>query len=437
AYTMSMMPVIDSLGTRIDSAVLRNATVDMASHTIGGESLEVKLADACYIYPDSASAAAVMPPAGSVPADTAARETPDSAMWTIRASHLRLDGGCATYAMRGAIPRAGLDMNYLQASGISIEVDSFFNRGTAITIPLRHLEARERCGVALKANGLFSMDSTAMYASRFNISTDYSQLHLDATMGMGNLADSPSLPLRLLADAAISLEDIETALPTLKPMMRGIPRGAPLRLNADISGTSGNLRISELNAGIARFFTFNADGVVKNPFDFKRMDGRVSFHADAIALNRVKPTLLEARLASQLNIPVTIIDGHVDYSPNLISGKLRAVAAGGHLALDGSWRQRAESYDASFRADNFHVDAFMPSLGVGAVTATVKASGKGYNPTASSTAMNLTVDIDNAVYLGENYRSILVDATLADNSARGRLTSANPAADIDMTFDAT
>ena len=50
-------------------------------------------------------------------------------------------------------------MNYLQADDIDIRVDSFYNRGVEITVPLKRLAATERSGVKLDASGTFAMDT--------------------------------------------------------------------------------------------------------------------------------------------------------------------------------------------------------------------------------------------------------------------------------------
>ncbi|MCM1109763.1 MAG: translocation/assembly module TamB domain-containing protein [Clostridium sp.] len=433
-YRMSMLPTIDSLGARIDDATLTSALVDMGARRISADSLGVLLATATYLTPTAEYLKAhPAPPAAK--ADTAAADT--ASMWTVTARAVTLRGDTATYAMRGAIPRPGLDMNYLEATAIEIRVDSFRNRGVEISVPLRRLKATERCGVSLDSRGLFAMDSRAMHADSFAIETGYSRLAFDATMGMGDLASDPSLPLDLDATGSLALEDVEMALPSLAPMLRGTPRGASVALRADISGTTGDLAVETLSADWPRFLTFAASGRVRNPFDSKQIDGRVDFRADAIGLNAAKPTLLDAKLAREINIPRTLFNGSVNYSPNLVSGRLNAVTSGGRIALDGSWNQQAEGYDASFRATDFPVDAFMPSLGVGKVTASITARGRGLDFARPSTSADLKVDLQRAEYLSETYRDILLDANLAKGAAEGRLRSANPSADMDLGFTAT
>uniref|UniRef100_UPI00262EB021 hypothetical protein n=1 Tax=uncultured Duncaniella sp. TaxID=2768039 RepID=UPI00262EB021 len=82
AYEMEMLPIIDSLGCKVDRMELRNGEFDMATKRIFGQSLHVDSVSAAYIYPLIANGET------STPADTTA--TPESEMWTITADTLRL-----------------------------------------------------------------------------------------------------------------------------------------------------------------------------------------------------------------------------------------------------------------------------------------------------------------------------------------------------------
>lgn len=93
--------------------------------------------------------------------------------------------------MRGAEPVPGFDVNYIEATGIDLSVDSFYNHGVEITVPLRRFAARERSGLSIQGSGTFAMDSARMEARDFNISTVFSHLAFNGMMGMGDLARGP------------------------------------------------------------------------------------------------------------------------------------------------------------------------------------------------------------------------------------------------------
>lgn len=434
SYTMSMMPVIDSLGARIGEATLHEGLVDMQRQKIHAASLSVDSVTATYLTP---SAAYLAEHAETASPDSTEAEYTSSKPWTVTADTVRLNGGAALYAMRDAKPQPGLDMNYLQASDINISVDSFYNRAQSITVPLRNLSATERCGLSITANGTFKMDSTAIYADNFIISTILSTIRLDACMGLGDLMSDKNLPLRLLAKANIAMPDIKTALPSVKPMLKDLGRASELRLNCNIDGTTAAIDVNDIALELPRHLRMSARGSVKNPMDFKNIGGSIDIVGSIINVDFIKPTVLEAKMAKELNIPRTTIRGRINYSPNLASGKISVITPDGRMAMNGRWNQRAKGYDAALDVDTFSVSQFMPSLGVGKVTAKATVTGKGYDILSPSTDIDADIDVIKLEYLDRTYQNLAMKASLHEGKANGTLISTNPEARINAVFDAT
>ena len=163
---MKMQPTIDSIDAHIPSARLEDGVIDLANSKIDGRLLQVDSIDVCYMFP---------PATDSIAQDSAVIE-PDSISkpWQINAGTLALSANKAVYAMTGATPQPGLDLNYIQVSDVYVRIDSFYNCGTTIKVPLTTLKASERSGVKLSADGTFEMDSSAMYARNFNIENHFS-----------------------------------------------------------------------------------------------------------------------------------------------------------------------------------------------------------------------------------------------------------------------
>lgn len=433
-FRMSMLPVIDSLGTFIRSARLIDGTVDTGTKRIGVNTLAIDSAAVTYLTPDAAYLA-------SHPADTTAisdtiTAAPDSAPWVITAAHLSLTSPGALYAMRGARPLKGFDPSYIQASGIALEIDSFYNRGTDIRVPIRRFDATERCGIVLNASGTFSMDSSAMYARDFNLSTLFSRLSLDAAMGIGNLATDPTLPLRLKTDGIISLTDVDMFMPSASAYTRDIPKSAGMTLSADIHGTSGDLDIAQLSLQLPRHLRIEAKGSIRNPMDFNRMDGRLDIDGSLQNVNFVKPTLLDVKMARNVNIPPTSIKGTVIYRPGNIDGDITMRTGQGRMALDARWNSRAQGYDAALSLSDFPVASFMPSLGIGDITMDAKVRGQGYNPENRRTHMTADIHLGSVMLNKQQFKDISLQATLDTCRVDGTLSSHNPGAYLDAGFSA-
>ena len=431
AYRMSMMPTIDSLAAYVEDARLSDGIVDMTTNRIHARSLVVDSVTATYLYPSAEFLATH--PYPEPPVDTTATDTKP---WTITADHLRLTGREATYAERGATPLPGLDMAYIQARDIVIEVDSFYNCATDITVPIKQLSAIERCSLPLNATGVFAIKNGVMTADDMVFSTTFSRLAFNGEMGVGDLAHDPNLPIRLAADGNIAMVDVKTAYPMLAPMVAKLPAG-DLALNVDIDGTSSALNLYNISARLPRLVEVDLTGRIENFMNPDRMEGNVSISGWLRDANALKPTILEARLAKMVNIPDLDLNGTIDYRPNLISGTLEATTPGGEVAMEAEWDGRAEGYGLDVTFDTFPVNKFLPTMGIGSVTGSVHAHGEGYNPLKPGAHTNITVEVDKISVNNAQYRDIVLDAQLLDGDADGTLVSHNPGADLDLDFVAT
>lgn len=421
-YEMSMLPIIDSLGCRVDRMELRDGHVDMATKRIHGRSLKVDSVTASYIYPLVSEATP------TAAADSVA-PTPESEMWTITADTLRLTAREGLYAQKGVKPARGFDPAYIQVSKVNIEVDSFYNKGTSITVPLKTLEGYERSGLRLYAEGLFEMDPTKMAARDFTIETLKSSLNLNAEMGMGDMMTDPSVPVMLKASGRIDPTEVAMAFPDMRAMLKPI---TPISISADIDGTAGLLNVYTLDVRAQRLAHVSLEGEVSNPFDPAKIGGELSMKGNLSTITDKQFSFLPIK-----TVPALSVDGTVSYHPNRVEGDLVLTTRDGRLAGAGRWNGRAESYNATLRLHDFPVDAFVPEYGVGRVTAAITVDGRGYNPMSRNTYIDADVKVDNIVYNKETYSDISLDASLHDGNAKGSLVSSNRDADATVNFDAT
>jgi len=430
-YSMTMAGLIDSLGATIGDAVLRNGEVAMATRSIRAQSLAVDSLTAAYIYP---LADAETRPAAA--ADSMTELPVDTLLWTVRADTVRLDGGHALYALTGAEPQPGLDMNYLQAYNVGILVTDFFNRGTAITVPLQRLHAVERCGIQLDADGTFMMDSTGMEAKNFRINTLHSTLTLNAMAGITAARPMETAPVMIDAHLQAGMADAALAYPALAPAIRKLPQRTPLQAVVRADGRMDSLTVDSARIWMQRVFDVSVDGRVADMTDMDRISGHMEMSGKLANTGFIKQTLFDAQMRRLVDLPPLSVHAGVDMHRGTISGKMRAVTGAGRVALDGTWVGRTEAYSAGFRADSLPVKAFLPTMGIGSVTARAGLSGHGLDVFSPRTELKADIAVERAEYLGRVYRDIDLDATLADGRARASLSSRNAAANLDMTVDA-
>lgn len=427
-YGMTMLPVIDSLNAKVASAVLTGGVVDMGSHSVKAGGLVVDGIDAVYLTP-SAEYLSAHERNDIAAGDSAISSEP----WTVTADSLRVGNSRAVYAMAGAKPQKGLNLNYIQVEDVSIAVDSFYNRGAEIKVPLRRLKFNERSGLRMDASGVFSMDSVMMRADGFKVATQFSALAFDAYMGMGDLTTDPSVPVGIKADGRIGFNDMELAMPSLAPVVRQLPRYNDLLIDIDAGGTIGKVSVMELSANLPGHAKVALSGDVANVMDFDKMSGHLDIDGDIANVNFLKPTLLEARMAKQVALPPLRVDGSVDIDRGRYEGAITAATGEGRLALDGDWNGNSESYSADLRLDEFPIGSFLPEMGVGPISGALKVKGDGYDPMKETTAIDAEVDIASVTYQGERYENIKAWGKLAGGNADVGVLSLNPAADFDIS----
>ena len=423
-YRMRMLPTIDSLGARVKMVRLRDGLVDMASRRIHAAAVEVDTVTAGYFIPPLQSSVA------EVAADDAATESSDQ--WTVTSDKVRLAAAEGVYAVSGAAPAEGLDMNYLSASDINMDVDSFYNRGAEIRVPLSRLTARERCGVSVDAKGLFAMDSAGMSVMDFDISTLFSTIKADAYMGMGDMMTDLSVPLRADVTGSIGLTDVEMLMPALKPLLAQMPRHSDLKVRADAEGTVGALTLRTVSVSLPGYLEVALEGRVTEMMNVDRMGGDVAITGEIRDVDFVKPTLLEAKLSEQILIPPMSLQGDVSMRSGVTDGRLQAVTETGRLALDGHWAGTVEEYDVAVALDSFPVNSFMPALGIGIVTADLNAKGRKVDPLADDAALTADLQVDQLDYNRRLYSNIRAWARLADKKVTAGVVSFNENADLDM-----
>ncbi len=426
-YNMTYFPTITDLNCYLGDGELIGTDVDMRYNTVKVEEIKINDVDARYIYPTPAFLAAH--PVPEMPVDTTA-----TLPWTVTCGLISLDRSQALYAMDGYTPLTeNFDLSYIRADEIAIRIDSFMNRGTAVHAPITYIKARERCGIPLKLTGLFDMDSVRLDATGMELTTPTSTISLTAMMGMAPAdaknVSADNLPFMLDLTGDISNDDIRRLVPAaMAPIAAGLPRGVPLRLRADVSGSMADINAREISVSLPRHLSIGASGRLRNITDLDRAVGELEIEGSMPDGSFLKPTLMDARLAREINIPPMTLDGGVNLNRGDIAADLRATAADGSVALDGEWHNKVNGYRLSLDANKFPLQKILPGLGVSDITASLDLDGEGLDPFSASTAMQASLDLRHVEYQGKPYENITADVGLSQGNARIKAVSGNRAA---------
>lgn len=421
-YSMSMAPTIDYLSCKVPSARLSKAKIDLGAQAIHAVAVSLDSVTAKYLYP-----AATPEPATTEVAEADENEE-GSSPWTIRVDSVHLSAINGLYALSGYSPAPGFDANFIQVSGVEIDIDSLYNRGADVTVPIRNLKLTERCGLPVSASGRVKLEGGSVYADGISLSTLRSTFNLSGMMGLGNPMTDPTLPMRLQGSALVAPLDIVAAMPGMRAMLA--PFG-PTALSIDIDGTPEALNVYRFDINSPRLANVHLNGMVENPFDPKAVGGNLSINGSLSALTDREFSFLPIP-----HTPALKVEGNVNYHPGSVEGDFNITTHGGRMAGMGSWTASSKEYDAKVKLDRFPVHLFMPSLGLRDITAAATVEGRGYDPMKASTAIDVDVNLHSAHYQGREYQNIILNTSLHAGEASGKLVSHNPGADGNVGFEA-
>ena len=396
-FSMRMMPTIDTLTAHIASSELNEGLIDLLKQKITLTSFAGTALDARYIAPDSLSISTggPYPTAEQLAAQAAA---PKSTPWTIEIDNIAFNNSHGLYTTAGMTPVQGLDFTYIELDNLDLRLHDFYNQATTVRLPMS-IRGRERCGVDLAVDGTLDIDSVALSFNDVRLSTPNSTVaSLNGKLGMGDFASNPQLPLALDLDGAFSPADLSLMFPPFKTYLAAVPHAEDIQLTADASGTTGHLDIDRLDIDLNRCIHLGANGYIENFMDPARLGGNIALKGNIINVNSFKNALLSKETASTLEIPPMTLKGNISIVRGTYDGKLTASTGNGDIRFSGRWNGDAEKYTADLTTNAFPVNAFMPSLGVGAVTAKVNVDGKGYDPFSKSTRIQAKADIASLLY---------------------------------------
>lgn len=393
-FTMNLMPVIDTLSTRVASGYLSDIRVDLLKQTVDvGEFIGSGL-DARYIMPDSAQIAATR----VISVDTVASEP-----WTVRVSRIDIDKSRALYTTNGYKPVPGLDFEYIEADSVHLVVNDFYNRADVVSVPLA-LSGRERSGLDVDITGTLGVDSLGVTLRDFAVrSANNSDVRVSGYIDLTTQSYN--------VDGKLAMADAVLAFPDIAMINRGLRPGAMADIDAVVNGTETDFDIKKLDLALDGYMTLSATGRLNNVYTPADMNGSLRFNGTVGDIS----SLLNAFMADAgFVVPSMTFDGHATFGGGDYDGALTAVTHGGRVALDGSFKGRGEVYRADVAARDFPVSAFLPTAGVGRVTGTIRADGHGFDVFSRATGADVSIDIKKAEYDHHTYHDIRLDAGLAD-----------------------
>lgn len=427
-YKMDMLPTIDNMEAHVDHAVLKGGVVDTGAKTVDARSLQVDSADVRYIYPDEKFAKQYSKD-HPIPPDTLPPNPNDSIPWTVKADSLRITGGHAVYAKRGAKSSGtkGLDTDNIEVTDLDVAVTDFFNRGTNTVVPIKELRAKERSGLQItEGNGTVIVDDLGVELNDLRVKTPMSDLRASGHIDQDMLSGNPKGTMAITTDSKIAVQDVAKAMPSLAPTLKDIPSSHPISIKGSLAGNTQQVDMKNLTVDMPRYAHATVSGRVTNPTDTERMTADLDIDGHFDNINWVKPTLMDKATQKQVNLPPMDLKGKVRYGQGVVTADAKMRTKGGSMAAKGTFNTKSQQYDVDATFNNFPVKAILPRMDTDNLTAHIKAKGKGFDFADPNTAVNAQVDLDGVRYGKNTIRGLRADVAMRNGQFDGKVTSSNP-----------
>ena len=417
AYGMTLTPLIDRLDAHVRSAELTDGIVDTGRRIVDVRSLSIDGADCKYLFPTSI-------PADTLPVDSASAGP--SQLWTIKGGRLSLTDSHVVYAVSGHTPAEGFDMDYIEASAINIAVDNFFNRGSAIIVPIKRISATERCGLCVTdLTGTFAMDSTGIKMDNLSIATTNSRIGGNLAADHHIFDDIDNSAISADIDAGIGIADIIPVYPSLRQYLRSIS-GKTLIAKIEAQGLMREIMLRRLSISLPGFVNVKANGSISNIADADRLGCDIDLSGRMGNLNFLKPMLIaDVSTRKEINFPPLSIDGKVIARNGSYCGDASLAMPSGDVVLEASWNGKSSDYDMSFDASTLPVAAIVPSTKVDLISGHGFVRGHGFDIFDKSTTCDAELVIDSLYYNAKRYYGIKLSGMLANGNFDAHFESRN------------
>lgn len=420
-FGMSMLPTIDTLNLALDKVNLRDAAIDLGENIVKWNLASIDGGDITYLTPTPEYIKTHPAPPSEPSTGPPMRIMGDS---------ISVDNVEALYGVKGARPMPGFDVSYLQVTGVSIGMKNFYNESSTIRLPLTRLQARERCGLQIvEGRGTIGVDSIGLTLDGVNIRTPYSNISATADVPFAMMALEPKADMTANVDARIGLPDVEAFMPSLKSTLAYVPARKPLDVTLVASGSISDLLVNVLDVEMPGVVALKAEGFVRNPLEVKKMVAKIKFDGSLS-----DPAVADKFIGrSDLKLPAFEIEGVAEANGLEYGADFRLLSDAGNVAADGHVALTPEIYKADVELTRLDVARFVPSIGIGHVSARIAANGRGFNPLSGTAVTDAVVNISEIEYNHRNLRDIFLGVNLSNaGDLILKASSPNPGLDFDL-----
>ncbi|MDE5871750.1 MAG: translocation/assembly module TamB, partial [Muribaculaceae bacterium] len=241
-------------------------------------------------------------------------------------------------------------------------------------------------------------------------------------------AFEPQALLDVDINASLGMNDVNSFMPDLAAYTFAVPAATPLNAIVKASGELGDADIEQFDVALPGTLSLRAKGGAKNALDMKELVANLTFDGE---LRRPEIVRKFVQLDG-ISIPTLNIKGTASANRENYAADFKLITPHGNLAADGHVGMNSERYDVKAAVHKLNVGAFIGDKTIGPVTASLTASGAGFNPEKRGAHTDVRLDLASAVYNGHSIKDITLLATLANEDFTLKAKSPNPMLSFDI-----
>lgn len=356
---------------------------------------------------------------GAEEQDSAVADTV-SLPWTIQAKAVRLQN--SAFQLENAKKPA----TKIILAGIAIQLDSVYNRGSAIKAAIRDLQAIQRDGidlVAMRAN--VDLDTTVTALHGMYLQTSHSWLRMEAQADTSVQHLMEKVPLTVNLNGSIGLLDIA-------PFYGHIPvpvRQKAVRVNASFAVSGKRFQLGQLILNMPGHFRLTGSGRATAYQNIPRLQGQLDIRGELEDITFMQNYLRGAGVCIPRNLSFTAAV-KAERGNFIVSAGLECEQ--GVMNLSGDYQMESEQYQGDLELNRFPLERFLPQDSLGKISGNLHLEGKGFSWQKAKAEM--VAEIRDFTFRRHNYTDIELQLSLNKTRLRGTLTSKDPEVPLEFIF---
>lgn len=306
-----------------------------------------------------------------------------------------------------SLPTVGRPLNpaLVDLTDVALRLDSLsYSPAGTLRLNLHHLRLREQCGLAVHdMHAYIYMDSTRVRLRDAHLNTRHSQIDAEVDLPFAAMQEHKMGQANADIHAKIGMKDIRLLArgfvdPTLlHPLSGARLAGSDLLVDASLTGGADAVTLHELTARWEGILDLHVRGKMTHPLRDGR-SGRLDYDLKMDGYDALR-AFLPRDVRTSVNVPrATRMKGWARVQGNDLSLRSDVTTPGGSMQLTAAVNPTAERYRADVQAHRFPLGKFLPGMGLGAMTARIRASGHGFDPMRPSARLQADAEIGILTY---------------------------------------